>query len=105
MCGAGAERAQCKGADAQHEHPLAREEVGDAATEEKEATKGEGVGRDRPLQIGSVEVQFTFDGGVCHGHDGDIDSENELGHAKCGQQQIVPAPTEIGGAGGRRRRA
>ena len=70
---------------ADHEHPLAPEVVGDAAAEEQQAGEGEGVGRQHPLAVGRRDVQGPLGGGQGDDHHRGVEHHHELGHRDDGQ--------------------
>ena len=67
------------------EHPLAGEQVGDAATEQQSAAGHHQVGGDDPLHVGSVQVEVTPDGRQSRVDDGDVEDDEDLGGEGEGQ--------------------
>ena len=81
---------ECRGGgeadEADHEHPLAPEVVGDAAAEEQQAGEREGVGGEHPLAVGRRDVQGPLSGGQGDDHDRGVEHDHELGHRDDGQR-------------------
>ena len=72
--------------EADHEHPLAPEVVGDAAAEEQQAGEGEGVGGQHPLAVGGRDVQGPLGRGQGDDHHRGVEHHHELGHRDDGQR-------------------
>ena len=70
---------------ADHEHALAPEVVGDAATEEQQPGEGQGVGRQHPLAVGRRDVQGPLGRGQGDDHHRGVEHHHQLGHRDDGQ--------------------
>ena len=71
---------------ADDEHPLAAEVVGDAAAEEQQPGEGQGVGGQHPLAVGRRDVQGTLGRGQGDDDHGGVEHHHELGHGDDGQR-------------------
>ncbi len=86
VLGQAAERRGAGEADqADHEHALAPEVVGDAAAEEQQPGEGEGVGRQHPLAVGRRDVQGPLGRRQGDDHHRGVEHHHELGHGDDGQ--------------------
>ncbi len=72
--------------EADHEHPLAAEVVGDAAPEEEQPGEGQRVGGQHPLPVGGRDVQGPLGRGQGDDHDRGVEHDHELGHRDDGQR-------------------
>ena len=101
-------RAQRRHGEGRHpadEQTPATVQVGEPATEQQEAAKGQGIGGQRPLQGGGGEPERLLDVRIGDGHDGDVDGQDQLAAAQDGQDATVTleAPLPHSGAGFRGR--
>ncbi len=90
LSGAGRDELACPagesaddGRDREHgqagqEHPLARQQVRDAATEQQSAAGHHQVGGDDPLHVGAAQVQVAPDGGQGRVDDRDVEDDEDL---------------------------
>ena len=65
---------------ADDEHPLAPEVVGDPAAQEEQAGEGQRVGRQHPLAVGRRDVQGPLGGRQGDDHHRGVEHHHELGH-------------------------
>ena len=81
VLGQSAQRRRTGEADeADDEHPLAPEVVGDPAAEQQEPGEGERVGRQHPLAVGRRDVQGPLGRGQGDDHHRGVEDHHELGH-------------------------
>ena len=90
LSGAGRDELACPtresaddGCDREHgqagqEHPLAGQQVRDAATEQQPAAGHHEVGSDDPLHVGAVQFQVASDGGQGRVDDRDVEDDEDL---------------------------
>ncbi len=70
---------------ADYEHPLAPEVVGDPATEQQKAGEGQRVGREHPLAIRRRNMEGTLGGRQGDDHHRRVEHHHELRHGDDGQ--------------------
>ena len=86
---------------ADHEHPLAPEVVGDAAAEQQQAGEGQGVGRQHPLAVGRRDVERPLGRRQGDDHHRGVEHHHELGHRDDGQgPEALGVEVGPAGAGG-----
>ena len=86
--------------EADHEHPLAPEVVGNAAPEEEQAGEGQRVGGQHPLAVGGRDVQGPLRRGQGDDHHRGVEHDHELGHRDDGERPEA-LRVEVGRRSGR----
>ena len=83
---------------ADHEHALAPEVVGDAAAEEQQPGEGQGVGGQHPLAVGRRDVEGPLGRGQGDDDHGGVEHHHELGHRNDGQRsEALGVAVRLGG--------
>nr|WP_198141796.1 hypothetical protein [Micromonospora sp. ATCC 39149] len=77
--------------DTDDQRPAVAEDVPHSATQQQQATVGQGVGVEHPGQPGGAEVEFLLDLWQRHVHDGNVDTDHQLnGQDQCQDHSTVP---------------
>ena len=74
-------------AEADDEHPLAADEVGDAAAEQQQAAEGQRVRGDDPLAVGVADAEVVLRGRQRDVHDRRVEDDHQLGDGDDAQRQ------------------